>query len=156
MYQIYFILEWLCTCFGRSFRPSSVVQDCTYSKQTDTAVCLLANRQQYLFDICLLLYYWWWMERPSETCTVSFQNKINFNTLVHLVGFTIGIILRCTALWTSKLILFVARRRNIGNSIDSSTVENVSVLKFCLNDNPMFLKQRRVYEILRSYAVYIK
>jgi len=24
--------------------------------QTDTAVCLLANRQQYLFDICLLLY----------------------------------------------------------------------------------------------------
>ena len=24
--------------------------------QTDTAVCLLASRQQYLFDICLLLY----------------------------------------------------------------------------------------------------
>jgi len=24
--------------------------------QTDTAVCLLARRQQYLFDICLLLY----------------------------------------------------------------------------------------------------
>ena len=24
--------------------------------QTDTANCLLASRQQYLFDICLLLY----------------------------------------------------------------------------------------------------
>jgi len=31
MYQIYFILEWHSTCFGRSFRPSPAVQDCTYS-----------------------------------------------------------------------------------------------------------------------------
>ena len=30
--------------------------DCTYSCQTDTAVCLLGSSQQYLFDICLLLY----------------------------------------------------------------------------------------------------
>jgi len=29
VYQIYFILKWHCTCFGRSFRPSSGVQDCT-------------------------------------------------------------------------------------------------------------------------------
>jgi hypothetical protein len=40
---------------GLSF-PSSAVQDCTYSNQTDTAVCMLASRQQYLFDKCLLLY----------------------------------------------------------------------------------------------------
>ena len=94
--------------------------------QTDTAVYLLANRKQYLFDKCLLLYVqswtpddgrknrpkhvechskinkfdtlskqtavsvwqtpvavctvlncWWWTGRPSETCGVSFQNKIN-------------------------------------------------------------------------------
>jgi len=76
--------------------------------------------------------------------------------LVPLVGFTIEIILRCTALGTSKLILFVAQRRNIGNYIDYSTIENVFVLKFCLSDNLMFLKQRRVYKILRSNAVYIK
>jgi hypothetical protein len=87
--------------------------------QTDTAVCLLASRQQYLFETYLLLYVqsctpddgrkdrpkhvvslqnkikqtavsvwqmpvavcavlntWWWKERPSETCRVSFQNKI--------------------------------------------------------------------------------
>ena len=56
MYQIYFILEWHSTCSRRSFRPSSRVKDCTYSNQTDTAVC----RQQYLFHICLLLYVQSW------------------------------------------------------------------------------------------------
>ena len=35
-----FILERYSTCVGRSFRPSSAVQYCTYSCQTDTAVCL--------------------------------------------------------------------------------------------------------------------
>jgi len=39
MYQIYFILEWHSTCFGRSFRPSSEVQDCTYSSICLTNVC---------------------------------------------------------------------------------------------------------------------
>ena len=56
MYQIYFILEWHSTCFGRSFCPSSGVQDCTYCNQTYTAVCLLGSRKQYLFEKCLLLY----------------------------------------------------------------------------------------------------
>ena len=32
------------------------VHTATGIRQTDTAVCLLASRQQYLFDICLLLY----------------------------------------------------------------------------------------------------
>jgi len=27
-----------------------------YNNQTDIAVCLLASRQQYLYDKCLLLY----------------------------------------------------------------------------------------------------
>ena len=52
------ILEWNSTCFGRSFRTSSGITDCTYSCQTDTAVCTVLN--------C-----WWWKERPSETCRVS-------------------------------------------------------------------------------------
>jgi len=55
-----FILEWHYTGFGWSFRPSSGVKDCTYSNQTDTAVCLLASSQQCLFDICLLLYVQSW------------------------------------------------------------------------------------------------
>jgi hypothetical protein len=73
MYQIYFTLEWHSTCFGRSFRPSSGVRDCTYSNRhlSNRYCCLLASgfdmsselisnllasRKQYLFDKCLLLY----------------------------------------------------------------------------------------------------
>ena len=57
-----FILEWHTTCFGRSFRQSSGVQDCTYSNRrlSNRHCCLLASgyplasRQQYLFDKCPL------------------------------------------------------------------------------------------------------
>jgi len=30
--------------------------------------------------VCTVLNSWWWIERPPETCRVSFQNKIN---LIH-------------------------------------------------------------------------
>jgi hypothetical protein len=75
------------TCFGRSFHPSWV-QDCTSICQTDTAK-LLASRNVstskqvgvcvwHIPDaVCTVLNSWWWMERPSETCRVLFQNKIN-------------------------------------------------------------------------------
>ena len=46
-----------------------------------------------------------WTERPSETCSVSFQKWNEFDTLLHLVGFIIEIILRCTTLWTSNWAL---------------------------------------------------
>ena len=29
------------------------------------------------YDVCAVSDSWWWTERPSETCRVSFQNKIN-------------------------------------------------------------------------------
>jgi len=47
MHQIYFILEWHSTCFGRSFRPSSGVQDCTYSNRhlSNRYCCLVASKQ---------------------------------------------------------------------------------------------------------------
>jgi len=68
-----FISEWQSTCFGRSFRPSSEVQDYTYSNrhmpkrysgllasgnemEISSKSFPLASSQQYLFDICLLLY----------------------------------------------------------------------------------------------------
>ena len=118
MYQIYFISEWHPTYFGQSFCPSSAVQDCTYSNrymsdtavcllacsiclvatgicQTDTAVCLLARRQQYLFDIYLLQYVQsltpddGWKDRPKHVQCDS--SKINYETLMHLVGFTMEI-----------------------------------------------------------------
>ena len=42
---IKFILEWHPTCFGRSFRPSSGVEDCTYSNThlSNRYCCLLAT-----------------------------------------------------------------------------------------------------------------
>ena len=95
--KFYFILEWHFTCFGRSFRPSSGVQDCTYSNR---CCCLLASKQrtvsfwQMPVAVCTVMNSWWWTERPSETCSVSFQNKIKFDTLLYLVGFTIEIIWR--------------------------------------------------------------
>ena len=76
-YQIYFILEWNSTCFGRYFRPSSGVRYC----------CLLvsgyplASRQQYLPDICLLLYVQSWTaddgrkDRPKQ---VECHSKIKY------------------------------------------------------------------------------
>ena len=61
MYEIYFILEWHSTCFGRSLRPSSGVQDCTYSNRhmSNRYCCLLATAyplaswKQYLFGCCM-------------------------------------------------------------------------------------------------------
>jgi len=45
--------------------------------QTDTADCLLASSQQYLFVAVLtVLNSWWWTERPSEICRVLSQNEI--------------------------------------------------------------------------------
>ena len=58
-YLKFILLELQSTCFGRCFRPSSGVKNCTYSNRHMSnryCYCLLASRQQYLFDICMLLY----------------------------------------------------------------------------------------------------
>ena len=60
-----FILERHSTCFGRSFLPSSAVQDCTYSnRHMSNRYCWLlasgyplASRQQYLFG-CAMYKSW--------------------------------------------------------------------------------------------------
>jgi len=80
---MFFILEWHSTCFGRSFRPSSGVQDCTYSNWhlSNRYCCLLANRQQYLFDKRLLPYVESWTpddgrkDRPKH---VECHSKIKY------------------------------------------------------------------------------
>ena len=107
-----FILERYSTRFGRSFRPSSGIQDCTYNNRhlSNRYCCLLASgyplasRQQYLFDKCLLLYVQSCIpddgrkDRPKRVECLSKINK--FDTLAHLVGFTIGI----TQIFTSTLL----------------------------------------------------
>ena len=63
------------TCFGRSFVPSSGVHDCTYSNGH------MSNSGISVWHMPVAVYtvmnFWWWTERPSKTCGVSFQNKIN-------------------------------------------------------------------------------
>ena len=59
MYQIYFIWSnTLHVSYGLSVHRQvfKTVHTATGICQTDTAVCLLARRQQYLFDIRMLLY----------------------------------------------------------------------------------------------------
>ena len=66
-----FYLEWHFTCFGRSFRPSSGVQDCTYSNRH------LSNRY-----CCLLYFIMEWHStyfgrsfRPSSGVQDYIQNR---------------------------------------------------------------------------------
>ena len=50
--------------------------------QSGTAFCkqTAVPDWQMPVDVCTVLNSWWWTERPSETCRLSFQNKIN---LIH-------------------------------------------------------------------------
>jgi len=67
-------LEWNSTHF---LCPSSGVFHCTQSKGIHHTGLRTGK------------YSWWWTEKLSETCRVSFRNKIE--KLVHLVGFIIRI-----------------------------------------------------------------
>jgi hypothetical protein len=74
-----FILVKHCKCVGRSFRPSSGAQDCTYSiRHMSNSCCylLLAAAVWHIPDaVCAVLNSWWWKERPTETFTVFYKNK---------------------------------------------------------------------------------
>ena len=70
----------------------------------DSILILLASCQEtcmtYTIAACTVKNSWWWTEELSETCRVSFQNK--FEKLVHLVGFIIRNLSRCTVTWMSN------------------------------------------------------
>jgi hypothetical protein len=53
--------------------------------------------------VCTVLDSWWWTERPSETCRVLFQNKINLRYCASS-WFYYRNILWCTVLQTSHLV----------------------------------------------------
>jgi hypothetical protein len=59
--------------------------------------------------VCTVLDSWWWTERPSETCRVMFQNRINFRYRAS-GWFYYRNILRCTVLQTSKIVDEVSYR----------------------------------------------
>jgi hypothetical protein len=80
-----FILVKHATCFGRSFRPSSGAQDCTYSNRHMSKQLLLPAASEdemesvYVWHmpvaVSTVLNSWWWTGRPSETCRVFYKNK---------------------------------------------------------------------------------
>jgi hypothetical protein len=76
---------------------------------------LQARCQQTCMTYTIAVYTvknsWWWTEELSETCRVSFQNK-HFEKLMHLVGFIIRNLTRCTVTWTSNCLV-VLKFRNI-------------------------------------------
>jgi hypothetical protein len=93
IYQILF-WKWNSTCFGQFLCPSSGVIHCTLSNgicSSSSSRILLESCLQtfmtYTIAECTVNNSWWWTEELSETCRVSFQNKIE--KLVHLVGFII-------------------------------------------------------------------
>ena len=87
----------------RTVFPSIIRSSRLYIQQPNRYCCLLVSKQSEVslwhmpIAVCTVFNSWWWTERSSETCRASFQNKINF------IGFTIEVILRCTALWTLKV-----------------------------------------------------
>jgi len=61
------------------------------------------NCMTYTTAGCTVKNSWWWTEELSETSKhVEFYSKNKFEKLVHLVGFIIKNLSRCTVTWTSN------------------------------------------------------
>ena len=96
VYQIYFYFGMTLYMFRTVF-PFIISSSRLYIQLSDRYCCLLlASRQQYLFDICLLLYVQSstpdGRQKDHPKHVVSFQNKNKFDTLVHLVGYTYSMV----------------------------------------------------------------
>jgi len=64
-----------------------------------------------------------WTEELSETCRVSFQNK--YENLVHLFGFIIRNLSRCTVTWTPNVKEYFISVNLLGHYI----FENIRLLQ---------------------------
>ena len=66
--------------------PSIIRNSRLYIQQPNRYCCLLASKRTAVsvwhtpVAVCTVLNSWWWTARPSETCWVSFQNKIIWYT----------------------------------------------------------------------------
>jgi len=99
----------VCTVFNVHHQELKTIHTATGICQTDTVVCLLTSRQQYLFDICLLQYVQSLTPddgrkgRPKHVECYSNETNLR-HWCVWLVYY--GKILPCTALWTSKCVFW--------------------------------------------------
>jgi len=84
-------LEWNTTCFGQFLYPSSGVFHCTHSKP--------------VWHIPLLCVQWNTPDDGQRNCPkhVEFHSKNKSEKLVHLVGFILRNLSRCTITWTSNV-----------------------------------------------------
>jgi len=78
-------------------------------------------------------------------CRMSFQNKKKINTLVHLVGFTIEIILRRTALWTSNMYN-ITRMHNSEKLLGRMNIW-LRILKYSLQYNKKIGIQENIFSM---------
>jgi len=88
-------LEWNSTCFGQFLYPSSGVFT------VHTAVVYVV---QVCWHMPLLCVQWKTSDDRQRNCPkhVEFHSKNKFEKLVHLVGFIIRDLTRCTVTWTSN------------------------------------------------------
>jgi hypothetical protein len=100
-------LEWNSTCFRHFLCPSSVFQ-CTHSngiRHTGLRTACSQAVSTPVWHIPLLCVHWKTPDDGQRKCLkhVEFHSKNEFEKLVHLVGFIIRNLARCTVTWTSKL-----------------------------------------------------
>ena len=148
-----FILVKHSTCFGRSFRPLSGAQDCTYSNRRMPNSCCYLKQ---LSDICLLLYVQSWApddgrkDRPKHVeCFTRINNLRNRCILLVLlqeyitmhgpmdVKFTVRTLqLHSTFLITciSKRALHSGKcgRRRTGRVLSILTVKHLTLFRVAL------------------------
>jgi hypothetical protein len=110
--------KWNSTCFGQFLCPSSGLflytqqwyvsyrfVDSFRAAGSGCSILILLDSclqtcMTYTNAECAMNNSWWWTEELSETCAVSFQNKIE--KLLRLVGFITKKWSRCTVTWTSR------------------------------------------------------
>jgi len=116
-------LEWNSTCFGQFLCLSSGVFHCTHSDGICRKVLLTAVEQDQdgtswscstavskpLRHIPSLCVQWKTPDDGQSNCPkhVDFHSKNTFEKLVHLVGFVIRNLSRCTVTWTSNITVII-------------------------------------------------
>jgi len=112
-------LEWNSTCFGQFLCPSARIFHCTHSNGICHTGLLTACEQDQnlpswscsqavskpVWHIPLLRVQWKTLDDGQRNFPkhVDFHSKNKFEKLVHLVGFIIRNLTRCTVTWTSEL-----------------------------------------------------
>jgi hypothetical protein len=130
VHQVGHWLRWNSTCFGQFLCPSSGVFHCTHNNVICHTGLLTACEQavsKLVWHIPLLCVQCKTPNDGQRNCPkhVEFHSKNKFEKLVHLVGFIIRNVTRCTITWTSNLRSY---QWTYGYDVTSSHVLELSIL----------------------------